>query len=159
MSQTKRVTVAIDFDAAGNPTSTKVTRDPGGGGSEPGVILPEMPRRDALGEVYAALASELLRWKGANPGAKESSNSEASAPVVWRLHQVAREVLRGEIDVAAATPKMNAVLAQSTQRLGAEHSLLQSEVARLIVLMTDSANVPLAPYDPYDVGDVRARTW
>ena len=30
---------------------------------------------------------------------------------------------------------------------------------RLAELMTNSDNKPLAPYDPYDQGEVRARIW
>lgn len=156
MSQTKRVTVTIDLDEAGNAT---VRSSGGRSGLEPGVVLPDMPRRDALGEVYVALSSELLRWKGANPGVKESSRSRDSAPVVWRLHQVARKVLDGVIDVGAAATQMNAILADDKQRLGLTHTLLTSEVARLIDLMTAPANAPLAPYDPFDEGETRARTW
>ncbi|MCC7542867.1 MAG: hypothetical protein IT379_42015 [Deltaproteobacteria bacterium] len=154
MSQTKRVTVEIDFDDAGNPQTR--TRVSGGRGDVP---LPDMPRRDILGELYAALSTELERWKGANPGAKETSKTDQSAPVIWQLHQVARRVLRGEIDVAAATIGMNDVLAGRTQRLGASYELLPGEVGRLIVLMTASENAPLAPYNPYDEGETSARTW
>ncbi|MCC7537504.1 MAG: hypothetical protein IT379_14870 [Deltaproteobacteria bacterium] len=154
MAQTKRVTVEIDFDEAGNPQAR--TRVSGGRGDVP---LPEMPRRDVLSELYAALSTELERWKGANPGAKESSKTDMSAPVVWQLHQVARRVLHGEIGVPEATVGMNDVLVARVQRMGASYELLQNEVARLVVLMTASENAPLAPYNPYDEGEAGARTW
>lgn len=154
MAETKRVTVEIDFDETGNPQAR--TRITGGRGDVP---LPDLPRRDVLGEVYAALSTELDRWKGANPGAKESSKSDSSAPVIWQLHQVARRVLRNEIGVPEATIGMNDVLAARVQRLGASYELLQNEVARLVVLMTASENAPLAPYNPYDEGEAGARTW
>ena len=165
MSDVKRVTVTVDL--ATGSTSVATTGD--GGGASPGPspgggggrdALPDSSRRRVLADLYQALSEELVRWQGAHPGEKETSASAESAPVVWRLHRVAKaSVLDGQYGIETATTKMNDELTASTNKLGASFNLLPSEVARLAELMTNSDNKPLAPYDPYDQGEVRARIW
>lgn len=101
--------------------------------------------------IYRSLSAELEQWYARHPQ-HSGPHDPQDAPVVWHLHQAARQASSEE----QAAQLMNALLAEHAGKFDPiEGELAVAEAGALRQLMIRTELKPLAPYDAYSITDVQ----